>query len=262
MKRFNTIFLLIFVLSAMPLTTLAADLPAADYVEPNTGMEFMEIPGGNYVMGDDTDRFAKPAHAVTIQPFLFGRYEVTFDQYGLFCKATGRAVPTDQGWGMETRPVINVSWQDAVAFTEWLSKKTGRTFRLPSESEWEYAARAEASTIYPWGDGLGENMANCRDCESPWSGKTTAPVGSFSPNGFGLFDMNGNVYEWTLDAKSGSYEGAPVDGSARTAEGPVDRITRGGSWMRVSKHITASTRCWDRQDRQLSEVGFRVVLEP
>ena len=113
--------------------------------------------------------------------------------------------------------MINVSWDDAKAYVAWLSKKTGKTYRLLTEAEYEYATRAGTQTAYPWGNDIGENNANCRGCGSQWDGKQTAPVGSFSPNGFGLYDMVGNVGQWTEDCYHDSYNGAPADGSAWTA---------------------------------------------
>lgn len=254
---------LVVVCSGSPV--FSADLAPADYVDPTTGMEFVAIPTGSFVMGDNADMFAQPEHEVTVKAFLLGRFEVTFAQYLQFCKATGRSIPADEGWGMNNRPVINVSWQDAVDFTKWLSKKTGRTFRLPSESEWEYAARGKTTTNYPWGNEIGVKQANCFDCGSEWDGKMTAPVGSFPPNGFGLFDMIGNVYEWCLDRISKrKYEGAPVDGSAQElAEGTrMDRINRGGSWKYPSGELTVFRRCWDEAASRTNYLGFRVLLEP
>ena len=259
MLRHVFIFLSLFLLST---PILAAEMPTADYVDPTTGMEFVSIPGGTFMMGNNDDMFAKPEHEVTVQPFLIGRYEVTFDQYAAFCKATKHPIPADSNWGMGSRPVINISWEDSVAFTDWLSKKSGRTFRLPSEAEWEYAARGGTTSPFPWGEGLGRNKANCRDCGSEWDGEMTAPVGSFAPNGFGLYDMIGNVYEWCLDAMKNSYEGAPTDGSALVEGGNTQqRIDRGGSWYRGVKEMTVFRRCWDNFEQGSKEIGFRVVLE-
>jgi len=243
----------------------AVEAPPADYVDKATGMEFVEIPGGTFVMGDNDDIFAKPEHEVTVQPFLIGRYEVTFGQYIVFCRETRRVIPSDNGWGMDDRPMINVSWHDAVAFTSWLSEKSGRTFRLPSEAEWEYAARGGTITPFPWGEELGVNNANCSDCGGELNGVMTAPVGTFKPNGFGLYDMIGNVYEWCLDTMSKDYNGAPVDGSAWVVSKEREsksRINRGASWARPEKEMTVFRRCWDFAESRTSEIGFRVVLEP
>lgn len=240
----------------------------AEYTDPVTGMQFVSIPGGTFVMGNDHDPFARPAHEVTVKPFFMGKYEVTFAQYDKFCQETGRDKPDDSGWGRGIRPVINVSWHDATAFTEWLSKKTGRAFRLPTEAEWEYAARGGKQSHFAWGNEFGRGNANCDGCGSPWDGRQTAAVGSFSSNPYGLYDMTGNVYEWCLDAKHRSYNGARTDGSAWMADGVVDhrnresRINRGGSWFQPADEMPVHRRCWDPVDMRRDELGFRVLMEP
>lgn len=135
----------------------------------------------------------KPVHRVTIAPFLMSKYEVTFAQYDAFAAATNRDKPHDQGWSRGNRPMINVSWDDAAAYADWLSAQTGKRYRLPTEAEWEYAARAGNRTEYCWGNDIGYSQANCDGCGSRWDNKQTAPVGSFQPNPFGLYDMHGNV---------------------------------------------------------------------
>lgn len=251
--------ILFCLLTCLTLPAFSAERPPADYTDTLTGMEFMAIPGGTFVMGDNNDKWAAPEHEVTLKPFLLGRFEVTFEQYAKFCVSTGRLVPSDNGWGMADRPVINVTWQDAVAFTKWLSEKTGKTFRLPSEAEWEFTARGGATSKYPWGDEIGKNLTNCQGCGSEWDGRMTAPVGSFRPNGYGLYDMIGNVYEWTLDTRHDNYNGAPVDGSAwGNSEGNF-HMTRGGSWYLPPVEMTIIRRCWASDSQR--EVGFRVVLE-
>lgn len=129
--------------------------------------------------------------------------------------------PIDYGWGRNRRPVIHVSWNDAKAYVAWLSKMTGREYRLLTEAEWEYAARAGTTTAYYWGDEIGKNNTNCNGCGSQWGGRKTAPVGSFAPNAFGLYDMFGNVWEWVEDCFHNNYEGAPTDGSAWGGIAPV-----------------------------------------
>ena len=126
--------------------------------------------------------------------------------------------------------MINVSWEDAQSYVTWLSRETGESYRLPSESEWEYAARAGTATKYSWGNEIGVNRANCDGCGSRWDNQRTAPVGSFAPNGFGLYDMHGNVWEWVEDCWNGSYAGAPSDGGAWRSGDCAKRVLRGGSW--------------------------------
>lgn len=240
------------------------------YIEATIGMQFVLIPEGTFTMGDPSgqDPFAKPAHEVTIKAFYLGKYEVTFAEYDKFALETRRAHPDDAGWGRGIRPVINISWHDAVAFTEWLSKKTGKKFRLPSEAEWEYAARGGTKTDYIWGDGFGRSNANCAVCGSPWDGKQTAAVGSFSPNPFGLYDMAGNVYEWCQDTRHRNYDGAPKNEKAWLSGGQKDlrgrefRINRGGSWSQPAIEMVVYRRCWDAAEDKRNELGFRVVMEP
>jgi formylglycine-generating enzyme required for sulfatase activity len=131
--------------------------------------------------------------------FAMGRYEVTFAEYDKFAQATGREKPSDQGWGRGNRPVINVSWYEATAYAKWLSQQTGQQYRLPTEAEWEYAARAGKTTKYWWGNQIGSNKANCSNSSCGDRFKYTAPVGSFAPNPFKLYDTAGNVWEWVRD---------------------------------------------------------------
>jgi formylglycine-generating enzyme required for sulfatase activity len=167
------------------------------------GPEMVILPAGTFKMGDiqggGSDR-EKPVHEVSVARFAIGRYEVTFAEYDQFAKATGRIKPDDEGWGRGKHPVINVTWYDAKAYTEWLTEQTGKQYSLPSEAQWEYAARAGTETKYWWGNEIGENRANCRNCGSQWDGSSTAPVGSFGPNPFGLYDTAGNVWEWISDS--------------------------------------------------------------
>lgn len=239
---------------------IAEGTPTTAYTEPITGMEFAAIPGGTFEIGKNST----PKQKATVEPFLLGRYEVTFEQYSNFCFSTGRILPNDKGWGMGNRPVINVTWHDAVAFTNWLSEKSGKRFRLPSEVEWEHAARGGANTPYPWEETATPPHANCRNCGSEWDGKKTAPVGSFAPNGYGLYDVIGNVYEWCLD-------GVPVRaedqfGESILKDNPSDelpmRAQRSGSYLEPLNALTLSHRYKDRPDAVEPEYGFRVLLEP
>lgn len=255
--------LFLFAISWVLVTGAIAATPPT-YTEETTGMQFVSIPGGTYMMGDHSgnDPYASPVHPVTVKPFYLGKFEVTFAEYDQFARETKRELPDDNGWGRGIRPVINVNWHDAVAFTNWLSKKTGKKFRLPSEAEWEFAARGGTTTRYYWGDDFGRSNANCAECGSPWDGKQTVAVGSFKQNPFGLFDMIGNVYEWCLDTIHQNYVGAPTDGAAWIGKkDPQLRIDRGGSWMQPAKEMTVYRRCWDRADLSRKEVGFRVLME-
>ena len=214
-------------------------------------------------MGDADER---PVHPVRIpKPFAMSRYVVTFDEYDVFARLTNRQLPADEGWGRGRRPVINVSWEDAVAYAEWLSQQTGKRYRLPTEVEWEYAARAGTETAYWWGDEIGKNRANCDGCGSPWDNKQTAPVGSFSPNSWGLYDTVGNVWEWVQDCWHENYEGAPKDGS-RTWEAENDgncalRVGRGGSWGGEPGGVRSANRGWDVPVYRDDDLGFRLAQD-
>lgn len=243
----------------------ATIIHAADYTEPTTGMEFVLIKGGSFTMGDIYGKglkYERPSHKATLSNFYMSKFEITFAQYDLFCETTKRAKPDDEGWGRDSRPVINVTWEDAVAFAKWLSNQSTGNFRLPTETEWEYAARGGKGTDFWWGMQAGRNNANCKDCGTQWEGKMTAPVGSYQANPFGLFDMNGNVYEWCQDHFYENYLGASSDGSARLDIETRERIMRGGSFYREAFEMRNSTRSWDRKDSRQFENGIRLVMEP
>ncbi len=227
-------------------------------------MEFVLIKGGTFTMGDltGTNQFALPTREVTVDDFYMGKYEVTFVQYDQYCTDTGRARPSGGGWGRTGRPVFNVNWHDAVGFTEWLSQKSGKTIRLPSEAEWEYAYRGKTKTAYWWGDQWQTGKGACDGCGSQWDKKRTAPVGSFPPNPFGIYDMTGNVFEWTLDHRHNNYNGAPSDGSPWVeTEQLGSRIARGGSWMMNKNELRSADRSWEESSTRFNQVGFRVVME-
>ncbi|HIE01033.1 MAG TPA: TIR domain-containing protein [Thiotrichaceae bacterium] len=174
------------------------------------GPEMVVIPAGTFRMGDIQGggyKDEQPVHEVSVARFAMGRYEITFAEYDQFAEATARKKPSDAGWGRDDRPVINVSWNDVTAYAEWLSEQTGEQYRLPTEAEWEYAARAGTKTKYWWGDDIGSNNANCRNSYCDDSFEYTAPVGSFEANPFGLFDVSGNVWEWTCSEYEKKYSG-------------------------------------------------------
>lgn len=156
--------------------------------------------------------------------------------------------------------MINVSWDDAQKFVAWLSKKTGKTYRLLAEAEWEYAARAGSNTAYSWGNEIGNGLANCDGCGSQWDNKQTAPVGSFAANQFGLQDMHGNVWEWVQDCSFGNYEGAPTDGAARTSDDCARRVLRGGAWGSNPRNLRSADRFgYSSPHIRSSSFGFRVA---
>ena len=224
------------------------------------GPEMVTIPAGRFQMGGNRYDSEKPIHLVSIKTFAMSRYEITFDEYDAFAKATGKTKPNDHGWGRGNRPVINVSWHDAVAYTEWLSEQTSQQYRLPTEAEWEYVARAGTETNYWWGNEIGKNWANCDGCGGEWDNKQTAPVGSFKANPFGLYDTAGNVWEWCADNWHGNYKGAPTDGSVWKGGNKDRRVLRGGSWAFIPDDCRTVVRIWYSSNLRDQDFGFRVAV--
>ncbi len=230
------------------------------------GPEMVVIPAGSFRMGclnddGDCDPDEFPVHRVTVPSFALGKYEVTFAEWDA-CVAAGGCNgrwPDDIGWGRGDRPVITVDWHDAQSYVAWLSAQTGEDYRLPSEAEWEYAARAGTETKYHWGDEIGTNRANCRSCGSQWDYSQTAPVGSFAPNAWDLYDMHGNVREWTEDCWNSSYAGAPNDGSAWESGDCSHRSLRGSSWHSRPRLLRSAYRLRRTADLRLDSSGFRIA---
>jgi formylglycine-generating enzyme required for sulfatase activity len=206
------------------------------------GPKMMWLPKGKFKMGSNESDYEKPIHEVMINyEVAVGQYQVTFAEYDKFCDATGRDKPKDEGWGRGKRPVINVNWNDAKAYCDWLSEQTGKKYRLLSEAEWEYACRAGSTGKYCFGDYV--NQLGNYGWYDKNSGSQTHPVGEKKANKFGLYDMHGNVWEWCEDVWHENYDGAPVDGSARMAGGNQRlRLLRGGSWGSDDNYL----RCADR----------------
>ncbi len=218
--------------------------------------EMVVVPAGSFMRSNG---YAE--REVTIpKPFAVGVYEVTFDEWDA-CRRAGGCThnPEDDGWGRGSRPVINVDWNDAQEYVRWLSQKTGETYRLLSESEWEYAARAGTQTAYWWGDEIGTNRANCLGCGSRWDYEQTAPVGSFSANAFGLYDVHGNVSEWVGDCWNHDIAVAPTDGSVWSSGDCGYRVLRGGQYFIEPKDIRSAYRHTRPAGSRISVVGFRVA---
>jgi formylglycine-generating enzyme required for sulfatase activity len=225
------------------------------------GPEMIILAGGNFLMGSpDTERYREdnegPQHSVTIsQPFALSIHEITFAEYNIFAKDTGQQIPDDGGWGRGDRPVINVSWEDATAYAQWLSEQTGQDYRLPTEAEWEYAARAGSTTAYSFGDD--PSRLDVYAWFDSNSGKKTHPVGQKQPNDWGLYDMYGNVWEWCQD-RYGEYPSSPVTDPMRTGEGTT-RMLRGGSWRSGARSCrSANRRYFWPDDRSNLIFGFRL----
>lgn len=232
--------------------------------------EMVRIPTGTFIMGSPRSEKGRnsnegPQYQVTIAyPFEIGCYEVTFAQYDAFVKDTKRKLPSNEGWGRGDRPMINVSWHDAQAYVKWLSDKTGKKYCLPSEAEWEYVARAGTTTAYWWGDTIGLANAVCDRCGSQWDGKQTAPVGSFKPNAFGVYDTAGNVWEWVQDCWHDNYTHAPTGGTAWLDEDEGNcryRVLRGGSWGSDPRGLRSAVRLRGIPVGAGFNVGFRVARD-
>ena len=224
--------------------------------------QMVVIPAGSFLMGspeseEGRDDDEGPVHRVEIgEPFAVGAYAVTFEEWDA-CAAAGGCGgyrPDDSGWGRGKRPVIHMSWEDAQAYVEWLSRKTGEGYRLLSEAEWEYAARAGMRTRYSFGDDISPNDAN-------YGGniRKTQPVGSYEANGYGLYDMHGNVYEWVQDCWNGNYEGAPADGRAWESGNCSRRVLRGGSWGNLPRYLRAANRLRYVTGLRYGNSGLRVA---
>ena len=223
---------------------------------------------------DDDER----QHEVCVESFSMGKHEVTRGQYAAFVRETGRA-EGDACWTYEggewkersgrswrspgyaqgdTHPVVCVSHQEATAYAQWLSRETGRRYRLPTEAEWEYAARAGTQTAYPWGNHVGSGRANCDGCGSRWDNRQTAPVGSFEANGWGLHDTVGNVWEWTCSEWDKGYGGAEQRCASGSAGG---RVIRGGSWFTTPTWVRSATRNRNDTGNRTNYLGFRLAQD-
>ncbi len=222
----------------------------------------ISIAAGTFQMGGGD---AQPVHAVTVKSFALAKKLVTRAEFEKFINATH--YDAGKGWHKplfkqgDNDPVVNVSWGDAQAYIDWLNKKTGKRYRLPTESEWEYAARAGTKTPYYWGNDIGKAHANCNDCGNDWDGDRTVPVGSFPANSWGLFDMGGNAAQWTQDCLAENYQNAPTDGSAMKSGDCKYRVIRGGGWNDSPKAIRVDARDGNLPDFRYMNVGFRLAKD-
>ncbi|MEM5370768.1 SUMF1/EgtB/PvdO family nonheme iron enzyme [Paraburkholderia azotifigens] len=223
----------------------------------------ISLPAGSFTMGSNVgDPSEKPPHHVTVSaPFAIGKYEVTVEQWNACADVNGCPKLAPESNSVKNAPARDLSWDDAQAYVKWLSKVTGKTYRLPTEAEWEYADRAGTTTKFWWGDQPRKGMANCKDCGDPYHKEAPEPVGSFAANPNGLYDMNGSVWEWVSDCWHNSYQSAPADGHAWDAPGCNMRVIRGGSWREGSDYMLSSTRFKYSQSVRQSQDGFRVVKE-
>lgn len=256
--------------------------PAALASAPAPGTEFRDlpeapvlviVPSGGFRMGSPPREAGRqpsetPQHGVRIAHTLAaGKYPVTFDEWDQYTRLTGSPHrPAGAGFGRGTRPVVNVSWSDAAAYCGWLGVTSGQHYRLLTEAEWEFCCRAGTTTRYAFGDVLSTEQANFNGSAHPVPGSANSfrarsvPVGSFPPNGFGLFDMHGNVSEWVEDHWHDDYAGAPTDGRAWVGTG-VRRVTRGGSWFDYPQDVRSARRAWAAEAERARNIGFRVCRE-
>lgn len=246
---------------------------ASEFADPlvsgGTGPTMVAIPAGSFRMGCvsrvDCRSNEQPVHDVTLaKPLALSKFEVTCADFRRFAAHAAREQIQAPACGEQpSAPVVNVSWDDAVAYAEWLSSETLKPYRLPSEAEWEYAARAGTRTRYSWGNSVGVERANCYGCRSRANRdqRGTVAVGSFGANPWGLHDMHGNAWEWVSDCRLDNYEGAADDGSSRTAPNCEQRVLRGGSWRVNSSLVRAAQRGWGNETLRIDDVGIRVVVE-
>lgn len=231
--------------------------------QPVADIDWVKIPAGTFSMGSPKSEIRhekdETQHEVKIDAFEMSRYEITFDQFDAFCDATGYIKPYDEKWGRGNRPVIYVSWKDAVAYATWAGG------RLPTEAEWEYACRAGTKTPFYTGENITTQQANY-DGNYPYGGngkgifrQITMPVGSFEPNAWGLYDMAGNVWEWCSDWY-GNYPNCFLDNPTGPKEGYY-RVFRGGSWFDYGKYCRSADRCCNEPGICDSNMGFRIVRD-
>jgi formylglycine-generating enzyme required for sulfatase activity len=252
----------------------AIQKPGTEFKDCTECPAMVVVPAGSFTMGSPASEAGResdegPQHQVTFSRALaVGKFEVTFAEWDacLSDGGCGAYRPSDDGWGRGNRPIIHVSWNDAQSYLSWVSRKTGKQYRLLSESEWEYAARAGTTTPFYWGGTASHDFANYGNdvcCIGLAQGsdkwENTSPVGSFPPNALGLYDMLGNVWEWTEDCQNGSYDGAPSDGSAWTAGDCSRHVLRGGSWFADPSFLRSAIRDWDSTGARKFDSGFRVA---
>ena len=230
--------------------------------------EMAVIPAGDLLMGSPASEAGRhvgegPQKQVRLaKPFAVGRFEVSFEEWEA-CLLDGGCDrwPNDKGWGRGRRPVVDISWEDAQRYVAWLSKRAGRNYRLLSEVEWEYAARAGSTSARPWGDPIGKDQAHCRDCAAGASSKGTQEVGTLPANAWKLHDMLGNVWEWANDCQNHDLSTTPENGAANTQGDCSRRAIRGGSWETASKGVRSAARAFYPVSRREDNIGFRVAAD-
>jgi formylglycine-generating enzyme required for sulfatase activity len=289
-----------FVIAAMMALLLLPSIAKAEpldrsFRECDECPEMVAIPGGSFVMGSPAGQPGRvdaegPQHTVKVRTFAIGKYDVTIEQFAIFLRQTGyQPAPCDRylemswnspGHGLAYPPfftlpplwpAICLNWTDAHAYVDWLNAKvrarTGRQragpYRLPSEAEWEYAARGGTTGARWWGEEIGTENANCNGCGTKWNGRELAPAGTFGPNAFGIYDVLGNVWQWVEDCWNESYVGAPTDGTAWLNGDCDKRVMRGGAWSTLPAFVRSAARTHgDENGRDFdysAYAGFRVA---
>jgi formylglycine-generating enzyme required for sulfatase activity len=242
---------------AAPLPQSAS--PAAPATSPIREPEMSALRGGSFAMGSNEEISEKPVHQVAIKPFAIGKFPVSVREWNecAAAKACGFTAT-----GNDDAPVTNVSWSDAKQYVAWLAAAARKPYRLPTEAEWEYAARGGTQTKYWWGDQLQSGMANCKNCTDIAATEQPVKVGSLKPNPFGLYDMGGGVDQWVEDCWHKTYQGAPADGSAWVESQCASHVIRSGSWRNDARYVRPSNRDSYDTDVRYPTHGFRVALSP
>jgi formylglycine-generating enzyme required for sulfatase activity len=265
---------------AKPLSRLEAMAlkPGDQFKECEQCPEMVVIPSGEFMMGAPEDEQGstpdeRPQHNVTIlEPFAVGRFPVTFAEWDVCVAAHGcQYQPSEHGWGRDKQPVLDLTWQDAREYVSWLSRVTGKRYRLLSEAEREYVARAGSKTAFWWGDFFSPDRANCRrratgqlaadgaDAPTPNVSERPLPVDAFEPNPWGLYQVHGNVYDWVEDCWNATYEEAPTDGSAWTAGNCSRHVLRGGAFSREPQTLRSAARIWFGDGNRMTYMSVRVA---
>ena len=228
------------------------------------GPLMIQVPDGTFRMGGATGIISadeSPRHEVQVSSLMVSVNEITYAEYDRFAKSTGRKLPGSSGWDRKTHPVNNVSWDAALAYVRWLSKQTGKRYRLLSEAEWEYAARGGATSSYWWGLTAGAGNAHCFDCKSDFSTSKPAKVGTYNPNPYGLYDTAGNMFEWVHDCYHRSYKDAPIDGSVWEGGDCKVRVVRGGAYRSPASSMRVENRDKFPSGRGQYNVGIRIARD-
>jgi formylglycine-generating enzyme required for sulfatase activity/class 3 adenylate cyclase len=242
--------------ASAPVSPATPGAPRASAVrEPET----IPLRGGTFAMGSNEEASEKPVHHVTIKPFAISKYPISVREWN---ECAAAKACTFTATGKEDAPVTNVSWSDAKQFVAWLAGATQKPYRLPSEAEWEYAARGGTQSKYWWGDQLQPGMANCKNCTDVAAAEQPVKVGSFKANPFGLYDMGGGINQWVEDCWHKTYQGAPSDGSSWSSGDCGSRVIRSGSWKNDASYVRPASRdSYDTNVRYPTH-GFRVALSP